>query len=71
MPAIASIEDLRRLDDEIKAVKHEHPEACKKIIDMIKKNRKLGYKNFCKLFTAERSPEALKSDKKNTKMPSR
>jgi hypothetical protein len=61
MPAIASIEDLKRLNAEIQDVKKEHPDACAKLAQIIKKNRKIGYRNFCKLFLDERTPEQLKS----------
>ena len=61
MPAIASLEDLQRLNTEIKGIKERFPEASTKIVELIKRNRKIGYRNFCKLFTEERTPEQLKS----------
>ncbi len=64
MPAIASLEDLQRLNAEIQKIKDEHPDVCTKIADLIKRNRKIGYRNFCKLFTGERTPEELKSEDK-------
>jgi len=64
MPAIASLEDLQRLNAEIQGVKKEHPDVCTKIAQIIKKNRKIGYRNFCKLFLGERTPEQLKSPEK-------
>ena len=60
MPAIASLEDLQKLNAEIKEIKQKYSEVCTKIAELIKKNRKIGYKNFCKLFTEERTPEQLK-----------
>jgi hypothetical protein len=57
MPAIASLEDLKaaRIDllnakniDELKAV--------------FKKWRKIGWKNVCKLWLQERTPEQLKGE---------
>ena len=61
MPAIASLEDLQKLNAEINQIKKDHPEVCTKITQIIKSNRKIGYRNFCKLFTGERTPEELKS----------
>jgi len=61
MPAIASLEDLQKLNTEIQQIKKQHSEACIKIVELIKRNRKIGYRNFCKLFTGERTPEELKS----------
>lgn len=61
MPAIASLEDLQKLNAEIKAARDKYPDACAQIAAIIKKNRKIGYKNFCKLFTEDVTPEELKS----------
>ena len=61
MPAIASLEDLERLNTEIQEVKKQHPDVCARIAQILKKNRKIGYRNFCKLFLGERTPEQLKS----------
>lgn len=63
MPAIASLEELKKLDAEIQETKKKFPEASAKIAEVIKRHRKIGYRNFCKLFTDERTPEELKSDK--------
>lgn len=62
MPAIASLEDLKKLNAEIKELKEKHPEAFSKVLDLMKRNRRIGYKNFCKLFLGERTPEALKTE---------
>ncbi|MFH1338648.1 MAG: hypothetical protein ABIH40_02230 [Candidatus Omnitrophota bacterium] len=64
MPAIASLEDLKKLNAEIQEIKKKNPEVCEKIVQVIKKNRKIGYRNFCKLFIGERTPEELKSPEK-------
>lgn len=61
MPAIASLEDLKKLSSEIQEIKKKYPEACERITQVIKKNRKIGYRNFCKLFLGEKTPEGLKS----------
>ena len=60
MPAIASLEDLKKLNAEIEKVKQKYPDAAAKIVQIIKQFRKVGYRNFCKLFTEERTPEQLK-----------
>jgi len=66
MPAIASLEDLKKLNAEIKEVKDKHSNVCEEIAQLIKRNRKLGYKNICKLFTGEKTPEELKSGEKRS-----
>lgn len=63
MPAIASLEDLQKLNTEIQEIKQKHTDACTKIAQLIKRHRKIGYRNFCKLFTGERTPQQLKSGK--------
>ncbi|RKY32124.1 MAG: hypothetical protein DRP74_03325 [Candidatus Omnitrophota bacterium] len=67
MPAIATLEDLKKLEAEIDEIKKEHHEVCEKIMAIIKRNRKIGYRNFCKLFMGERTPEELKSGEKRKK----
>ena len=64
MPAIASLEDLKKLNAEIEEIKDKHANICEEIVQLIKRNRKVGYRNFCKLFTGERTPEELKSGEK-------
>jgi len=57
MPAIASLEEL-------KAAQKELQEA-KDLIELkaaFKKWRKIGWKNICKLWLEERSPEQLKGE---------
>jgi hypothetical protein len=55
MPAIAPIEDLRAAQAELLAAKDIN--ELKKVF---KKYRRIGWKNVCKLWLQERTPEQLK-----------
>jgi hypothetical protein len=57
MPAIAPIEDLRALQKELLGAKDIN--ELKKIF---KKWRRIGWKNICKLWLEERTPEQLKGE---------
>lgn len=57
MPAIAPIEDLRVAQKELLEVKNI--EELKKVF---KKWRRIGWKNICKLWLQERTPEQLKGE---------
>jgi len=57
MPAIASLEDLRAAQAELLAAKDI--DELKKVF---KKYRRIGWKNICKLWLQERTPEQLKGD---------
>ncbi len=58
MPAIAPIEDLRAAQEELLAAKD---------IDELKKDfkkyRRIGWKNICKLWLEESTPEKLKGER--------
>ncbi len=60
MPALASIEELREVDTTVKAFADNHPEAYREISEILKKHRKVGYKNIVKLLLNESTPEKLK-----------
>ena len=60
MPAIASLADLKKAQNDIIDFKVKYPIECKEFEKLIKKHRKNGYKNFCKLFLEEETPESLK-----------
>lgn len=60
MPAIASLEELKKVNEALQKVKQEEPEGYKKIANLIKKNRKVGYRNICKMMLEEVTPEELK-----------
>ncbi|MFC2161620.1 hypothetical protein ACFLRX_08220 [Acidobacteriota bacterium] len=65
MPATAKLENLIDLNQEILKLKNKFPEACDDIAELIKRNRYIGYRNFCKLFTGEWTPEELKKGEKD------
>jgi hypothetical protein len=57
MPAIASLEDLRAAQKELLEVKDV--EELKRVF---RRWRKIGWRNVCKLWLEERTPEQLKGD---------
>ena len=60
MPAIATLEELKAVDAALKKLKEEYPDAYEKFTHFFKDNRKIGYKNICKLLIGEATPEKLK-----------
>jgi hypothetical protein len=60
MPAIASLEDLKAVDGEVKELRSTYPQACNAFCNLFKKYRRVGYKNICKLILGEATPEKLK-----------
>lgn len=67
MPTEISLEELDVLDKEIRKIKKTYPEACDEISRLINKRRNLGFRNFCRLFIGEWTPETLRSGKKEEK----
>ena len=57
MPAIAPIEDLKAAQEELLEI--EDIEELKRVF---KKWRRIGWKNICKLWLEERTPEQLKGE---------
>ena len=57
MPAIASLEDLKAAQKELLDTKD-----VQELKRVFKKWRKIGWRNVCKLWLAERTPEELKGD---------
>ena len=57
MPAIAPIEDLRAAREELLATKD-----IDELKQVFKKWRRIGWKNICKLWLEERTPEQLKAE---------
>jgi len=57
MPAIAPIEDLRAAREELLATKD-----IDELKQVFKKWRRIGWKNICKLWLEERTPEQLKGE---------
>ena len=62
MPAIASLDDLKSVQTDVDRFKTDFPEAYKAMSDLLKRHRKVGYKNICKLFLGESTPEKLKAE---------
>jgi hypothetical protein len=56
MPAIASIEDLKAAQKDLQEAKDLN-----ELKAVFKKWRRIGWKNICKLWLEERTPEQLKS----------
>ena len=57
MPAIASLEDLKAAQKDLSEAKD-----LAELKAAFKKWRKIGWKNVCKLWLEERSPEQLKGE---------
>jgi len=57
MPAIASLEDLKAAQKDLLETKN-----LEKLKAAFKRWRKIGWKNICKLWLEERSPEQLKGE---------
>ena len=57
MPAIASLEDLKTAQKDLQQAK-----SLEELKAAFKKWRKIGWKNVCKLWLQERTPEQLKGE---------
>jgi len=57
MPAIASLEDLKAAQKDLLEAKN-----LEELRAAFKKWRKIGWKNVCKLWLGERTPEQLKGE---------
>jgi hypothetical protein len=57
MPAIASLEDLKAAQKDLREAKD-----LTELKAVFKKWRKIGWKNICKLWLEERTPQQLKSE---------
>jgi hypothetical protein len=62
MPAVAPIEELREVDALVKEFQAKFPEAYQALADLLKKYRRVGYKNIAKLLMNEATPEKLKGE---------
>jgi hypothetical protein len=60
MPAMASLEELQQAARELEHLKTEYPEAYAETVRIFARNRRLGYKNICKLMMGEATAEKLK-----------
>jgi hypothetical protein len=57
VPAVASIEDLRAAQKELASARDVG-----ELKEVFRRWRKIGWKNLCKLWLAERTPEQLKNE---------
>lgn len=62
MPALASLEELKEVDAKVKEFQTAYPEAYLAVAELLKKYRKIGYKNVAKLLLNEATPEKLKGE---------
>jgi len=61
MPALASIEELRKVKHALQIIESKYPQAYSEISKLINENIRVGYKNICKLLTKQSTPEELKN----------
>jgi len=57
MPAIASLEDLRHAERDLREAR-----SLEELKAAFRKWRRIGWKNLCKLWLEERTPEQLKRE---------
>jgi hypothetical protein len=62
MPALAPLEELKDVLARLEELKAQHPEAYDAFAALLRKYRKVGYKNICKLLLGESTPEKLKGE---------
>jgi hypothetical protein len=62
MAALASLEELKAVLSSLEDLKAKHPEAYDDVSALLRKHRKVGYKNICKLLLGESTPEKLKGE---------
>ena len=60
MPAVASMEALQAVNEELAALQQQHPEAYGELAALLRRHRQVGYKNICKLLLGEATPAKLK-----------
>jgi len=62
MPALASLDDLKEVLARLDELKAGHPDAYEAFSALLRKYRRVGYKNICKLLLGEATPEKLKGE---------
>jgi hypothetical protein len=62
MPALASLDDLKEVLARLEELKAAQPDAYEALSGILRKYRKVGYKNICKLLLGEATPEKLKGE---------
>ena len=60
MPAVASLEELKAVEEQLQGLKSTYPEAYTDVVELFRRHRKVGYKNICKMMMGEASAEKLK-----------
>ena len=60
MPAVASLEELKAVEEQLRELKAKHPEGYLEVVELLRRHRKVGYKNICKMMMGEASAEKLK-----------
>jgi len=60
MPAVASLEALNAVAEELRALKEGNPGAYTELVELFRRHRSVGYKNIAKLMMGEATPEKLK-----------
>jgi len=60
MPAVASLEELKAVEEHLSQLKAEYPEAYADVVELFRRHRNVGYKNICKMMMGEATAEKLK-----------
>jgi hypothetical protein len=60
MPAVATLEELKAVEEQLRQLKASQPEAYVQLVELFRRHRKVGYKNICKMMMEEATPERLK-----------
>ena len=60
MPAVASLEELKTVEEQLRGLKSAYPDAYAEVVELFRRHRKVGYKNICKMMMGEASAEKLK-----------
>ena len=62
MAALASLEELKEVLARLEELRSTHADAYEAFAGVLRKYRKVGYKNICKLLLGESTPEKLKGE---------
>ena len=60
MPAVASLEELKAVEQQLEELKTRHPDGYTAVVELFRRHRKVGYKNICKMMMGEATAEKLK-----------
>ncbi len=60
MPAVASLEELKAVEEDLSQLKTRYPDAYAVVVELLHRHRKVGYKNICKMMMGEATAEKLK-----------